>query len=57
MKTGRKEVVPGLNHKKPVRHTEDEGLRGTGKGRDYVMRKTEYLLRPEVRLFAHFLCL
>lgn len=57
MKTGRKGVVPGLNHKKPVRHTEDEGLRGTGKGRDYVMRKTEYLLRPEVRLFAHFLCL
>lgn len=55
VKTGRKGVVPGLTNKKPVRYTENELLQGTGKGRDYAMRKTEYLLRPEVALFDHFL--
>jgi hypothetical protein len=57
IKTGRKGVAPGLSKKKPVYYTEDERLRGTGKGRDYVMRRTEYLLRPEVTLFVLFLCL
>lgn len=46
--SGRKGAVPGLNDKKPVRYTADERSRGSGKGRDYVMRKTDYLLRPEV---------
>lgn len=57
MKTGRKGEVPGLSNKKPIYYTEDERLRGTGRGRDYVMRRTVYLLRPEVILFVLFLCL
>jgi len=51
-KTGRKGEVPGLSNKKPVYYTEDERLRGTGRGRDYVMRRTVYLLRPEVKKFC-----
>lgn len=47
-RSSRKGLVPGLESKKPIVYTEKQRLRGSGRGRDYVMRKTEYLLRPEV---------
>ena len=47
-RSSRKGLVPGLENKKPIVYTEKQRLRGRGRGRDYVMRKTDYLLRPEV---------
>ncbi len=47
-RSSRQGPVPGLEGKKPIVYTEKEGMKGSGRGRDYVMRKTDYLLRPEV---------
>ncbi|KAF8159581.1 glycoside hydrolase family 47 protein [Crassisporium funariophilum] len=46
-KGGGRGLVPGIADKKPVIYTEDERLKGTGKGRDYTIRRSGYLLRPE----------
>ncbi len=48
---GAKGVVPGLEAKEPVVYTEAQRLNRKGRGRDYIFRKTEYLLRPEVNNF------
>ncbi|EDR14049.1 glycoside hydrolase family 47 protein [Laccaria bicolor S238N-H82] len=45
--TGRRGPVPGVADRKPVVYTERERLSGKGVGRDYVLRKPGYLLRPE----------
>lgn len=47
-KSGGHGVIPGLADHKPVMYTDHQRLHGTGKGRDYVLRKPGYLLRPEV---------
>ncbi|KAF8889328.1 glycoside hydrolase [Infundibulicybe gibba] len=38
---------PGVGEKKPVIYNEAQRLRGSGRGRDYQVKKAEYLLRPE----------
>lgn len=52
-KSGSRGLPPGLAQKAPVIYDKQEGLKGLLKGkpsRDYVIRKTEYLLRPEVSI-------
>lgn len=46
--SGSKGVVPGLETKAPVVYSKAERLSWKSKSRDYTMRKTNYLLRPEV---------
>lgn len=50
-KSGSRGEVPGLKEKMPVIYTEQQRVRGKAVGRDYLVRKTGYLLRPEVRVF------
>ncbi|KAF8967710.1 glycoside hydrolase family 47 protein [Flammula alnicola] len=45
--SGGRGIVPGLADQRPVIYTEYERLHGTGIGRDYVLRRAGYLLRPE----------
>lgn len=47
-KSGSRGEVPGLKEKTPVIYSEQERVTGKAQGRDYAMRKTGYLLRPEV---------
>jgi hypothetical protein len=47
--SGARGVPPGLQDHKPVVYTESQRLHGTGRGRDYILRRAGYLLRPEVR--------
>lgn len=47
-KSGSRGEVPGLKEKNPVIYTEEERSSGNATARDYVLRKTGYLLRPEV---------
>lgn len=47
-KSGSRGEVPGLKEKKPVIYSEEQRLSGKARGRDYVLRKPGYLLRPEV---------
>ncbi len=47
-KSGSHGEVPGLKEKTPVIYSEQERLTGKAQGRDYVLRKSGYLLRPEV---------
>lgn len=47
-RSGSRGEVPGLKEKQPVIYTEDQRLSGKATGRDYFVRKTGYLLRPEV---------
>ncbi|KAG9220455.1 hypothetical protein CCMSSC00406_0003911 [Pleurotus cornucopiae] len=46
-KSGARGAPPGLGKKTPILYTEEERLRGGGKGRDYAVKKPGYLLRPE----------
>lgn len=48
-KSGARGPVPGVADRRPVVYSERERLFGKGVGRDYVLRKPGYLLRPEVR--------
>jgi len=47
-KSGSRGEVPGLKEKQPIIYTEDQRLSGKANGRDYFVKKTGYLLRPEV---------
>lgn len=50
-KNGARGSPPGLAQREPVQYTEKERLHGPAKGKpvqDYFLRKTGYLLRPEV---------
>lgn len=49
--SGKRGPPPGLKEKEPVIYTERERMRGSGRGRDYVVKKGEYILRPEVSLY------
>lgn len=70
-KSGSRGGVPGLKEKQPIIYTEDQRLNGKASERDYFVKKTGYLLRPEVsrdsimsihninpalRLWNHFSC-
>lgn len=46
--SGARGIPPGVGDKSQVVYTEAERLRGTGRGRDYGVLKSGYLLRPEV---------
>ncbi|KAK7056258.1 hypothetical protein VNI00_002811 [Paramarasmius palmivorus] len=46
-KSGARGVPPGVEDKKAVRITEEMRLKGDTWSRDYAMKKTGYLLRPE----------
>ncbi|KAF4567315.1 hypothetical protein EYR40_006312 [Pleurotus pulmonarius] len=46
-RSGARGPPPGLGRKTPVVYTEEERVRGGGKGRDYAVKKPGYLLRPE----------
>lgn len=48
--SGSRGVPPGVADKKPVVYSERERLTGSGRGRDYTMKRNAYLLRPEVRM-------
>lgn len=56
-KSGSRGLPPGLTQKAPVIYDRQDELKGLSKGkpsRDYVIRKTGYLLRPEVcAVIAH----
>lgn len=52
--SGARGVPPGLQDHKAVVYT-NQRLHGTGKGRDYILRRAGYLLRPEVRIRMIFL--
>lgn len=58
--SGARGAPPGVGDKTPVIYTETERLRGSGRARDYSIRKSGYLLRPEVRgspiIFTWILC-
>ncbi|KAF9466042.1 glycoside hydrolase family 47 protein [Collybia nuda] len=45
--SGSRGAPPGAKEKRPIIYTEEERISGTGKGRDYVVKKAGYLLRPE----------
>ncbi|KAJ3720975.1 glycoside hydrolase family 47 protein [Lentinula raphanica] len=45
--SGARGAPPGVGDKLPVIYTESERLRGSARGRDYSIRKSGYLLRPE----------
>ncbi|GAW05975.1 glycoside hydrolase family 47 protein [Lentinula edodes] len=45
--SGARGAPPGVGDKTPVIYTETERLRGSGRARDYSIRKSGYLLRPE----------
>ena len=54
-------MVPGTGDKKKKIYSEKERLTGSGTGRDYTVKKSAYLLRPEVcsqclllRTIAHY---
>lgn len=47
--------VPGTGDKEKKVYTEKERLTGSGSGRDYAVKKSAYLLRPEVCLTLTFL--
>lgn len=51
---GRRGPPPGVDDKKPVVYKERDRLLGSGRGRDYALKKTGYLLRPEVRTASSF---
>ena len=54
-RSGGRGVPPGLAPTPPVRYSEEDRMNGPGKGkplRDYGLRKTGYLLRPEVSSFV-----
>ncbi|KAF9446193.1 glycoside hydrolase family 47 protein [Macrolepiota fuliginosa MF-IS2] len=46
-KSGSRGEVPGLKEKHPVIYSERQRLSGKSRGRDYAVRKSGYLLRPE----------
>ncbi|KAJ8507991.1 hypothetical protein ONZ45_g9694 [Pleurotus djamor] len=43
----RERLPPGVGSKRPVVYEEEERIKGTATGRDYSVKKSEYLLRPE----------
>ncbi|KAE9399903.1 glycoside hydrolase family 47 protein [Gymnopus androsaceus JB14] len=45
--SGARGAPPGVGDKTPVIYTETERLRGSGRARDYTIKKPGYLLRPE----------
>ncbi|KIY52582.1 glycoside hydrolase family 47 protein [Fistulina hepatica ATCC 64428] len=45
--SGARNVPPGVGDKVPVIYTDRERHRGTARSRDYAIKKTSYLLRPE----------
>lgn len=51
-KAGRRGPVPGTADKKPVIYSEEELMSGKAKGRDYLIYRSGYLLRPEVCYMA-----
>jgi mannosyl-oligosaccharide alpha-1,2-mannosidase len=46
--SGSRGDVPGSKEKSPIIYTERQRLSGKAMARDYVVRRTGYLLRPEV---------
>ncbi|KIK61619.1 glycoside hydrolase family 47 protein [Collybiopsis luxurians FD-317 M1] len=46
-RSGARGAPPGVGDKTPVIYSETERLRGTGRARDYALKKPAYLLRPE----------
>lgn len=52
--SGARGVPPGVGEKQPVVYTEQQRLRGNGRGRDYAVKKPGYLLRPEVCYLNRF---
>ncbi|KAH8832926.1 glycoside hydrolase family 47 protein [Flagelloscypha sp. PMI_526] len=53
--SGARGIPPGVGTKKPVVYSLDEVRSGLGRGRDYSIRKTAYLLRPETLESIYFM--
>ena len=57
-RSGGRGIIPGLADPVPIIYSEEERLSGNITKRDYVLRRSGYLLRPEVsdRVYREALC-